>query len=166
MQRVEHRDGRAETPNGNSSYQEDSNTFGAGGMGGMALLASRMGATWRKLRPWAARGWGGGGERPLLEMLRKAEREGQKECGLPSAPQPPRRSCPCVKGKGAWDLRFSAAQHGAESEGANRQMMDTLWSKSQFKFYCVCLWLWTPEHPCVPAEPCGLPRKFLTKDWG
>lgn len=34
MQRVEYRDGRAETANRNLSYQEDPNSFGAGGIRG------------------------------------------------------------------------------------------------------------------------------------
>ena len=85
MQRVEHRDGKVETPNRNSWCQEDSNPFGAGGMSGVLLLV--MGATWWKLRSRAARGVG---ERPLPEMLLKTEGAGQKECGLPSASWPPR----------------------------------------------------------------------------
>lgn len=58
MQRVEHKDGRAETRNGNSSYQEDSNTFGAEGIkgggdvigtqdGGHVAEAETTGSLWR-----------------------------------------------------------------------------------------------------------------------
>lgn len=73
----------------------------------------------------------GVGERPLLEMLLKAEREGRKSVvflplSLPSCPHH-------VRGKGARDVSFSAVLHGSETgEKTGRYMMDTLRSKSQF----------------------------------